>query len=126
MPFFLLFLGVLWYVGGALALVPLAALVLLLPPGLLAQRRLRMYATGSMRESSLRNAMLVELGTGYRGTSRRCGRRTGSTIRWNHYAAVAGVGRSSGCGLTQRPVGVDPERPERRLCRDHLRRRAAR
>jgi len=59
-PFFLLFLGVYWYIGGSMVLVPVAALLLLLAPGILAQRRLRAYANTAMRESSLRNAMLVE------------------------------------------------------------------
>lgn len=60
LPFFLLFLLVFWYIGGALVLVPLGALVLLIIPGLLAQPRLREYAQESMRDGSLRNAMLVE------------------------------------------------------------------
>ncbi len=43
-PFFLLFLTLLWFIAGPLALVPLSALFLLIVPGLLAQRRLRAYA----------------------------------------------------------------------------------
>ena len=59
-PFFLLFLAIFWFIGGTLALVPLTALLLLIIPGLLAQSRLRAYASEAMREGSLRNAMLVE------------------------------------------------------------------
>src|SRR3546814_16836308 len=60
LPFFFLFLLIFWFIAGSLALVPLAALVLLLLPGLLAQRRLRAYANEAMRESSLPTAMLLE------------------------------------------------------------------
>ncbi|HET6537880.1 MAG TPA: type I secretion system permease/ATPase [Sphingopyxis sp.] len=59
-PFFFLFLAFFWFIAGWLALIPLGALVLLLVPGLLLQRRLKACATESMRESSLRNAMLLE------------------------------------------------------------------
>ena len=60
LPFFFLFLVVMWLVGGPLALVALAALPLLLIPGLLIQRPLARLAKEGMRESALRNAMLVE------------------------------------------------------------------
>ncbi|MGP9677630.1 type I secretion system permease/ATPase [Halomonas sp. AOP27-A1-41] len=60
MPFFILFCFVFWYIAGSLVLVPLVALVLMLLPALLVQRKLKRLANESMRESSLRNAMLVE------------------------------------------------------------------
>ncbi|WNW10359.1 type I secretion system permease/ATPase [Pseudomonas sp. DTU_2021_1001937_2_SI_NGA_ILE_001] len=60
LPFFLLFLLVFWMIGGALVVIPLVALVLMLAPGLLYQRRLARLANANMRESALRNAMLVE------------------------------------------------------------------
>ena len=60
LPFFLLFLVVLWYVGGAMALVPLVVLPLLVVPGILAQKPLAKLSREGMRESSIRNAMLVE------------------------------------------------------------------
>lgn len=60
LPFFLLFLILFGFIAGWLVLVPLGALVLLVVPGLLMQRRLHAYASEGMRESSLRNAMLVE------------------------------------------------------------------
>ncbi|WP_425975267.1 hypothetical protein [Pseudomonas plecoglossicida] len=49
-----------WLIGGVLVLIPLVALLAMVLPGLLAQRRLARLANASMRESSLRNAMLVE------------------------------------------------------------------
>ncbi|MCC2602965.1 type I secretion system permease/ATPase [Sphingopyxis yananensis] len=60
LPFFLLFLLLFWVIAGWLVLVPLGALILLVLPGVLMQRRLHGYASEGMRESSLRNAMLVE------------------------------------------------------------------
>src|SRR5690606_11995323 len=57
---FLLFLGVIWWIGGHLVLVPLAALPLLLVPGLIAQRPLAKLSREGMREASIRSAMLVE------------------------------------------------------------------
>ena len=60
LPFFLLFCALFYYIAGPLVWIPLAAVVLLLAPGLLAQRRLRRLAEASARESSLRGAMLVE------------------------------------------------------------------
>lgn len=89
LPFFLLFLAVLWWIGGALALVPLAALVLLLLPGLVAQRRLRALATESMREASLRNAMLVEAVQGIEDI-KALQAEDRFQRQWNHYNAVAG------------------------------------
>lgn len=60
LPFFLLFLVVLWVIGGPLAMVALGALPLLVIPGLLIQRPLAKLANAGMRESALRNALLVE------------------------------------------------------------------
>ena len=60
LPFFFLFLGLFAYIGGWLAVIPAAALLLLITPGLLAQKKLKRIAGLAMRESSLRNAMLVE------------------------------------------------------------------
>jgi ATP-binding cassette subfamily C protein LapB len=61
LPFFLLFVVVMWWMGGHLVWVPLAALPLLLVPGLLAQRPLARLTKEGMREGSIRNAMLVEV-----------------------------------------------------------------
>lgn len=99
LPFFLMFLGLLWYIGGLLALVPVVALVLLLLPGLLAQRRLRMLATESMRESSLRNAMLVEAVQGIEDI-KALQAEDRFHQQWNHYNAVAGEAQLRLRGLT--------------------------
>ncbi|WP_353236290.1 type I secretion system permease/ATPase [Diaphorobacter ruginosibacter] len=96
LPFFLLFLGVLWLVGGSLAWVPVAALPLLIVPGLLAQRPLARLANAGMRESALRNAMLVEAVQGMDDIkSLRAEPRFQN--RWNHVNMV-----SADIGMRQR------------------------
>ncbi len=60
LPFFLLFLGVFWFIGGPLVAIPVVALIILVTPGVLAQGALRNSAGQAMREASLRNATLVE------------------------------------------------------------------
>ncbi len=59
-PFIILFLFILYWAGGPLVFVVLAALPLLLLPGLLAQRPLAKLSAEGMREAAIRNAMLVE------------------------------------------------------------------
>ena len=60
LPFFLLFLGIFWLIGGNLFWVMLLIVPLMLIPGFLAQKPLAKLANEGMRESSIRNAMLVE------------------------------------------------------------------
>lgn len=88
MPFFFLFCVIFWYLGGALVWIPLAALVLLIVPGLLAQRRLRELAQANMRESSLRNALLIEAVQGNEDI--KCTQSEQRFLnQWNHYNAVS-------------------------------------
>ncbi|HEY0596875.1 type I secretion system permease/ATPase [Sphingopyxis sp.] len=98
-PFFLLFLTLLWFIAGPLALVPLSALFLLIVPGLLAQRRLRAYANESMRESSLRNAMLVEAVQGLEDIKVLQAEHRFQQ-QWNHYNAAAAEAQLKLRGLT--------------------------
>ena len=60
LPFFFLFLALFALIGGWLAVIPATALILMIAPGIIAQRRLKRNAGQAMREASLRNAMLVE------------------------------------------------------------------
>lgn len=60
LPFLIIFLFILWLLGGWLVLVPLAAIPLIIIPGLLVQRPLAKLSRATMRESAVRNAMLVE------------------------------------------------------------------
>ena len=87
LPFFLLFCVVFWFIAGPLVWVPLAAFVLLLVPSLLAQRRLRELAQLGMRESSLRNAMLVEAIQGIEDI-KVLQAEPRFQNQWNHYNAV--------------------------------------
>jgi len=87
LPFFFMFLGVMCFIGGKLALVPLIGLALMLTPGLLLQGRLRKLAQTSMREASLRNAMLVEAVQGIEDI-KSLQAETRFLRLWNHYNAV--------------------------------------
>jgi len=87
LPFFFLFCLILWYIAGPLVLVPVAALALLIIPGLLAQRPLRRLASEAMRESSLRNAMLVESVQGIEDIKSLQAEQRFQR-QWNHYNAV--------------------------------------
>lgn len=98
-PFFLLFLALLWSIAGPLALVPLTALIFLVLPGLVAQRRLRAYANEAMRESSLRNAMLVEAVQGLEDI-KVLQAEARFQQQWNHYNAVAAEAQLKLRGLT--------------------------
>lgn len=60
LPFFFLFLAVIYSLGGIVFVVPLAGMILMVLPGFFAQKKLAVLANSAMRESSLRNAMLVE------------------------------------------------------------------
>jgi len=87
-PFFLLFLFVLWHIGGILALVPVCAVILLAVPGLFLQRRLRAYSVEAMRESSLRNAMLFEAVQGIEDIKTLQAEERFQQ-QWNHFNAVS-------------------------------------
>jgi len=88
-PFFLIFLVVFWYLGGVLVLVPIGAFVLLIIPGLLAQKKLRACAQEAMREASLRNALLVETVQGIEDIKMLQAEERFQR-QWNHYNAVTG------------------------------------
>lgn len=88
LPFFFLFLVVLWSVGGVMALVPLAVLPLLLIPGLLAQKPLARLSKEGMRESAIRNAILVEAVQGIEDVKQlRAEQRFQN--QWNHLNEVS-------------------------------------
>lgn len=87
LPFFVLFCFIFWMIAGSLVWVPLAAFVLLLAPSLLAQKRLRNLAQASMRESALRNAMLVETVQGIEDI-KLLQAEPRFQNQWNHYNVV--------------------------------------
>jgi len=89
LPFFLFFLAIFWYIGGILVLVPIVALILLVLPGILSQKKLRALANEAMRESSLRNAMLVEAVQGIEDI-KTIQAEERFQQQWNHFNAVTG------------------------------------
>lgn len=60
LPFFLLFLAIFWIIGGNLFWVMLNIVPIMILPGILLQKKLAKLAQLGMRESAIRNAMLVE------------------------------------------------------------------
>lgn len=60
MPFVLIFLGVIAYIGGPVAWVPLTVIVLMLLPGLLAQGQLARLSRQNLREGAVRQGVLLE------------------------------------------------------------------
>lgn len=60
MPFVLLFLALMSFVGGPLVFIPMLAIPLIVIPGILLQWPMAKLAKDGMRESALRNAVLVE------------------------------------------------------------------
>lgn len=91
MPFFLLFCAAFCYIAGGLVWIPLAALLAMVLPGLLVQKRLRALAQENMRESALRNAMLVESVQGIEDI-KQLQAESRFQGQWNHYNAVSADG----------------------------------
>ncbi|MCU4424432.1 type I secretion system permease/ATPase [Acinetobacter sp. WU_MDCI_Abxb74] len=60
LPFFFLFLIIFWLIGGNLFWVMIVVVPLMIIPGILIQKPLAKLASEGMRESAIRNAMLVE------------------------------------------------------------------
>ncbi|MEX5344131.1 type I secretion system permease/ATPase [Pseudomonas sp. I2] len=88
LPFFLMFLVIYWFIAGPLVAVPLGSVLLLLIPGVLSQRSLARLANQSMRESSLRSAMLVETVQGLEDIKMLQAEQRFQQ-QWNHYNATA-------------------------------------
>ncbi len=60
LPFVLLFLGIVYLIGGPVAMVPLAAVLLILLTGLLAQGALARFSRQNLREAAVKNGVLLE------------------------------------------------------------------
>ncbi|RRV07005.1 type I secretion system permease/ATPase [Pseudomonas sp. v388] len=88
LPFFFLFLLVFYLIGGALVAIPVVALIVMLLPGLLYQRKLARLANANMRESALRNAMLVESIQGLDDIKSLQAEQRFQE-QWNHYNATS-------------------------------------
>lgn len=64
LPFVILFIAVIWMIAGPMAYVQIAAIPLIVIPGLLAQFSLRKASRHHMKESAIRNGLLVDAMTG--------------------------------------------------------------
>lgn len=96
LPFMLLFAVVMFMLAGPLAWVPVLGIPLMLLPGLLAQRKLAQLSQEGMRESAIRNAILIEAVQGSEDIKlARAEERFLS--QWNHLTEV-----SAQVGLRQR------------------------
>ncbi|MCJ8161991.1 type I secretion system permease/ATPase [Acinetobacter zhairhuonensis] len=88
LPFFFLFLAIFWFIGGNLFWVMLLVVPLMIIPGIIVQRPLAKLAQQGIRESAIRNAILVETVQGVedikllRGESR-------FQNQWNHMNEVS-------------------------------------
>src|SRR5690606_6930970 len=89
LPLFLLFLVLFWWLAGPLVFFALAAIAALILPGVFLQRRPRRHANEAMRESSLRNAMLVETVQGIEDI-KSLQAEDRFQQQWNHFNAVTG------------------------------------
>lgn len=87
-PFFLLFCLVFWYIAGSLVLIPMIAVVLMVIPGLFAQKKLRQLSNEATRESSLRNAILIEAVQGNEDIKTLQSEQR-FLRQWNHYNIVS-------------------------------------
>ncbi|MBN6534131.1 type I secretion system permease/ATPase, partial [Acinetobacter pittii] len=97
-PFFFLFLIIFAIIGGKLFWVMLLVVPLMLLPGILAQKKLAQLAQEGMRESSIRNAILVEAVQGIEDIKLL---RAESRFQnqWNHMNEV-----SADIGMRQRKI----------------------
>ena len=96
LPFLLLFIGVIWLIGGWLALVPAIAVPLVLAVGLLLQLPLNRSIRASLREAAQRHGILVESISGLE-TIKSVGAESRAQGAWERVVAAsaksAGVSR---------------------------------
>lgn len=86
LPFLLLFVFVIWLIGGKLAIVPLVLIPLVMLVGLLVQPKIAYYMTASMKESSQRQGLVVEAIEGIE-TLKVNNAASWAQQRWDHYTA---------------------------------------
>ncbi|MGX2974865.1 type I secretion system permease/ATPase [Ursidibacter arcticus] len=86
LPFLLLFVFVIWLVGGKLAIVPLILIPLVIIVGLIVQPRIAHYMNSTMRESSQRQGLVVEAIEGIE-TLKVNNATSWAQQRWDKYTA---------------------------------------
>lgn len=90
LPFLLLFIAVIWMIGGALAMVPLILIPIVMLVGVLSQRPLARYISESMKESSQRQGLAVEAIEGIE-TLKANNATSWAQQKWDYYTAKTAV-----------------------------------
>lgn len=101
LPFFFFFLFIFWIIAGPLVLIPAAAVIVMLLPGVIAQKKLSRLARTAQREASLRNAMLVETVQGIEDIKTLQAEQRFQQ-KWNHYNHVSAEASLELRGLVSR------------------------
>lgn len=86
LPFLLLFVFVIWLVGGKLAIVPLTIIPIVIIVGFLIQPKIARYTNESMKESSQRQGLVVEVIEGIE-TLKANNATNWAQQRWDTYTA---------------------------------------
>ncbi|TCB38253.1 type I secretion system permease/ATPase [Acinetobacter sp. ANC 4910] len=86
LPFLLLFITVIWMIGGTLAMVPLILIPIVMLVGMLSQRPLARYISESMKESSQRQGLAVEAIEGIE-TLKANNATSWAQQKWDYYTA---------------------------------------
>lgn len=90
LPFVFLFIAIIWIIGGPVAWVQIAAIPLIVIPGILAQPTLSKVSNRHLRENSIRNGLLIEAMTG--AETVKVLRAEGRFQRlWEEYAALLAI-----------------------------------
>lgn len=93
LPFLLLFVFVIWLIGGKLATVPLILIPLVIFVGLIVQPKIAYYMNSSMRESSQRQGLAVEAIEGLE-TLKANNATSWAQQRWEHYTAKTALSQT--------------------------------
>ena len=86
LPFLLLFIGMIWVVAGSLVLIPLAAVPIVLAIGWLTQRSIGHLMAASIRQSAVKNAVVVETVVGLESI-KAAGAESWAASMWEKAAA---------------------------------------
>ena len=89
-PFIVLFIGVVWMIGGPVAYVPMIAVPIVIVVGLLIQVPLKAVALRAMRESTQKNALLFEVLNGIE-TIKAIRAEGWAQRHWEHFVALTAI-----------------------------------
>ena len=89
-PFIVLFIGVVYLIGGPVAYVPMVAVPIVIVVGLLIQVPLKAVALRAMRESTQKNALLFEVLNGIE-TIKAIRAEGWAQRQWEHFVALTAI-----------------------------------